>query len=133
MVEEDKQRGAGAKEGGARGTGNNRGEENSVETEQMGLETAVHWGRVESGQLGGVERDLRSLRRNLGEWGGVEMTWGEVTGKDGTWENRGSRRKGVSGDKGVQEDVERRELPSISAPGRGAALELCWERGREGR
>ena len=35
-------------------------------TEQIGLETGVHWGRVEVGSLGGVERDLRRPEEKLG-------------------------------------------------------------------
>lgn len=62
----DKQRGRGQRREEREGPGNNRGEENSVETEQMGLETAVHWGRVEAGSLGGVERDLRRPEEKLG-------------------------------------------------------------------
>lgn len=60
------------------------------------------------------------------------MTWGRSDGKDGTWENRGSRRKGVSRRQGGS---RRRCGGGGSCPASllqgGAALELCWE-GREG-
>lgn len=32
----------------------------------MGLETGVHWGGMEVGSLGGVERDLRRPEEKLG-------------------------------------------------------------------
>ena len=61
----DKQRGRGERRE-QECPGNNRGRENSVETEQMGLETGVPWGRVEVDSFGGVERDLRRPEEKLG-------------------------------------------------------------------
>lgn len=41
----------------------NWGGENSVETERMGLETGMHWGRMEVESWGGVKRDLRPEKK----------------------------------------------------------------------
>lgn len=46
----------------------NWGGENSVETERMGMETGIHWGRMEVGRMeveswGFVKRDLRSGKK----------------------------------------------------------------------
>lgn len=41
----------------------NWGGENSVETERMGLETGMHWGRMDVQSWGGVKRDLRPEKK----------------------------------------------------------------------
>ena len=100
-----------------------------METERRGLETEMHWERMEVESWGCVERDLRPGKK-LGRMG---RGWDDMGEKWwGRWDlgKQGSREKiGFQETRGFQEKMGRwRRLPSCYAPGRYCSGALLGRR-----